>query len=110
MGPPNLMVKHPCSCCRKIVRGNQKALLCTGCKQWTHISCGRVSRKQYDDKSELFLDWLCPKCIFDILPFQGESPQFINHLNEMPRQKSHTLQNSSSRSKASVATFPKEKG
>ena len=28
----------------------------------------------------------------------------------MPRQKSHTLQNSSSRSKASVATFPKEKG
>ena len=76
-----MVTTYPCSCCLKPVKRNQKALLCTGCRQWTHISCGHVSKKQYNVKSVLILNWQCPKCILQILPFWGEDLTNVNQLN-----------------------------
>ena len=105
------MVKHPCSCCTKTVRGNQKGLLCTGCKLWTHISCGRVSKKQYDDRRELFQNWLCPKCVFEILPFSGENSIVLEQLNDDNCNKPSSMKHSANGLSPNVATeFPEEKG
>ena len=65
------MNTYLCSCCCKTVKNNHKALLCTGCNQWIHISCGLISKKQYDDKNETFANWQCQQCLFKYLPFYG---------------------------------------
>ena len=49
-----MVVRYPCTCCNKPVRKNQKALVCTMCKKWVHITCGRVSKAKYDDRNEKF--------------------------------------------------------
>ena len=64
-----MVVKYPCACCKKPVRCNQKALTCTTCKKWVHISCGRVHKSKYDDSEENFENWQCPLCLFHELPF-----------------------------------------
>lgn len=66
------MAKHPCGCCGKPVKKKQKALLCTNCSLWVHISCGRVPKHHYDDANESFINWECPKCLFCHLPFESE--------------------------------------
>ena len=63
------MVKYPCSICSKSVKKNKKALLCTGCSKWVHITCGQVLKQTYDSDTVLFENWLCPKCLLQQLPF-----------------------------------------
>ena len=68
------MVKqYPCNICSKCVKNNQKGLLCTGCKIWVHIGCASVPVAVYDDASECFFDWKCPKCLLKQLPFFDEN-------------------------------------
>ena len=64
-----MVIKYPCSVCDKSVRKNKKALLCTECSKWVHITCGQVLRKFYDDISVHFENWHCPKCLLQQLPF-----------------------------------------
>ena len=68
------MVKQfPCSLCSNCVRNNQKGLLCTECKTWVHIKCASIPAEMYDNTSEYFIDWKCPKCILKELPFYDEN-------------------------------------
>ena len=63
-------MKHfPCICCKQSVKNNQKALLCTACNEWIHISCAGIPKRVYDDDTEHFVNWQCRKCLFRILPF-----------------------------------------
>ena len=101
------MVFHPCSCCSKTVANNQKALLCTDCCQWTHISCGHITRKQYDDVNELFKNWKCPMCILRILPFWGEDLVTEDCIIDTD---TNVMNVSLPEDRESVSSFPKEKG
>ena len=75
------MVKHPCSCCEKPVRKNQKALLCTTCLKWVHINCGHVLKKQYECIQNKFENWECPKCLFVHMPFRDEESSDLDDGN-----------------------------
>ena len=50
----NIMsVKFPCVCCQKRVKRKHKALLCTVCKKWAHISCATVYHSvNYDNETK----------------------------------------------------------
>ena len=63
------MKSFPCINCKQSVKRNQKALLCTACNEWIHISCAGVPQKMYDDDTEHFVNWQCRKCILSLLPF-----------------------------------------
>ena len=84
----------PCGCCDKPVKKNQKALLCSNCSLWVQISCGHISKRQYDDANESFQDWECPKCIFCYLPFESEGSLILdkgeNDVNTLPDEISVT--------------------
>ena len=73
-----MLRKFPCGLCRNSVKSNQRGLLCTQCKSWIHISCARVPVQLYDNDTEVFLDWECPQCMMQHLPFYGESANVIN--------------------------------
>ena len=64
--------KNPCACCKKPVKCNQKALLCTVCNKWVHIVCAGVSQSQYNDRREHFVNWRSSICIFEELQFFGD--------------------------------------
>ena len=85
------MVQFPCVLCSKCVKTKQKALLCTSCQKWVHISCSGISTKQYNDTSEQFLDWECAKCILRHLP-----NYIVNNseseVNKIPNNKSPECQ------------------
>ena len=34
-----------------------------------HITCGQVLKQTYDSDTVLFVNWLCPKCLLQQLPF-----------------------------------------
>ena len=83
------MKSFPCITCKKSVKKNQKALLCTTCNQWIHISCAGVPRKMYDDESEYFLNWQCRKCVLSLLPFYDSE----HEIDEVTKKDSPTLIN-----------------
>ena len=58
----------PCVRCSKCVKANQKALFCTSCRNWVHISCSEISVKSYDDPNEHFVNWECSRCLLNHLP------------------------------------------
>ena len=70
---------YPCSCCKKSVKSNQKALLCTICNNWVHTSCAGISNALYNDPSQHFVEWQCRKCIFELLPFK-ETDVYVDNL------------------------------
>ena len=104
------MAKHPCGCCGKPVKKKQKALLCTNCSLWVHISCGRVPKHHYDDANESFINWECPKCLFCHLPFESEESLNLdtedNGVNTLPDEIDENL----SLSDSHVSEFPNNKG
>jgi len=62
-------VQYPCGVCKQSVRQNQQALLCDGCDDWFHISCARVSIREYESySSQGSFPWHCPLCLFHVLP------------------------------------------
>ena len=79
------MKSFPCISCKQSVKSNQKALLCTACNEWIHISCAGVPPKVYHDDTEQFVNWQCRKCIFSLLPFYNsenkeyKSSELINN-------------------------------
>ena len=56
-----------CVSCFKTVTNNQRALQCTNCNKWVHISCTDISFKSYDDPTQHFFNWQCSKCLFRYL-------------------------------------------
>ena len=104
------MAKHPCGCCGKPVKKNQKALLCTNCSLWIHISCGHVSKRQYDDVNESFKNWECPKCLFCYLPFESEGSLISDKGENDDNTLSDEISESISFSDSYVSEFPNNKG
>ena len=74
-------IKFPCVCCQKPVKCKQRALLCTRCSKWIHISCASVTQTQYDDDNESFENWICPKCIFSDLPYFSSEVECVTDSN-----------------------------
>ena len=62
-----------CGICQKSVKINHKGLLCTQCRKWIHISCARITESLYNDPSELFISWICPRCVLSQLPFYSHN-------------------------------------
>ena len=78
------MYNYPCSCCKKPVRTNQKALKCTGCNMWLHIICANIPTQKYNDPSEQFFNWRCNMCLLKELPFH-----LITSTEKLLEEKSH---------------------
>lgn len=89
-----------CGICQKSVKVNQKGLLCTHCKKWVHISCARVSESLYDDPSELFIAWICPRCVLIQLPFyyhdHDYSPESSVRTKNQPKLDKHNAKDNQS--------------
>lgn len=94
--------KFPCVLCNTDVKSNHEALLCTSCNDWVHISCASVPVEMYNDVSELFLNWKCPKCIMRMLPFYDENTivssstvHVSNSIEDIPNDNQHVQSDSS---------------
>ena len=112
-GPTKIKTpKQVCNECGKVVRSNQKALLCAKCKVWSHASCLGLNKAGYKFYSDcLDVNWTCTWCS---LPFRyanlsSEETQELNisginistnidnnnqnrHANKDPHQLSWELQ------------------
>ena len=68
---PNLRsVRCPCSVCYQLVRVNQRALQCDACVYWCHCTCCGVDCCSYVAyQNAVEFNWLCPRCITDVMPF-----------------------------------------
>ena len=87
-----MVQQFPCVRCSKCVKANQKALLCTSCHNWVHISCSGISAERYDDPNEHFISWECSKCLLKHLPnyvhVDNKSGSSVDDSsNEYPRSK-----------------------
>ena len=83
-----MVINFPCVCCKKAVKSNQRGIVCTKCKTWVHITCVNISRALYENDDEHFLDWQCPVCILQQLPFYDvdfhtETSTNMSTLNEI---------------------------
>jgi hypothetical protein len=58
---------NSCKICSKIVRKNQKAMYCVGCKTWVHLKCTIFNNDDYKHAT----DWFCTFCLSDIFPFNS---------------------------------------
>ena len=56
-------VRFPCSVCYKSVRVNRRALQCH-C-----VFCGVDYRSYVAFQNAVAFNWLCPKCVADVMPF-----------------------------------------
>ena len=72
------MLLYPCNCCKNPVKSNQKALCCTKCKTWIHTKCASIPDALYNDPSQHFVEWQCPKCILQLLPFSSTNNDTCN--------------------------------
>lgn len=69
---PGPGTKYPCTICYKPVKANQMALECDGCLKWTHCKCCSMSKHEYQEhQQEAALQWHCPRCIVESLPFHN---------------------------------------
>ncbi len=62
---PPCKFKFPCTICNKNITKAQKALLCNGCDEWTHIKCNGTSEKSYEYFSlnvDPNVNWFCLVC------------------------------------------------
>ena len=67
---PGPGTKYPCTICYKPVKANQMALECDGCLKWTHCKCCGVGKDVYQSyQNESTLQWHCPRCLAQSLPF-----------------------------------------
>ena len=76
-----MVINFPCVCCKKPVKSNQRGISCTKCQKWTHIKCVNFPRALYEDENEHFIDWQCPMCILQQLPFydtESDTPEPSN--------------------------------
>lgn len=89
-----MAIKFPCVCCNQVVRSNQRGILCTKCQNWTHIKCVDISKTLYDDKNEHFINWQCPKCILQQLPFFDADIHTLNSTIATPTEISDDLSKS----------------
>ena len=73
--------KYPCIFCKKPVRNNQNAMLCTSCYKWGHLKCSKESVSFFRSDS----DWKCDICLWKELPFS----EFASTLLSMGNTTSH---------------------
>ena len=76
------MAKFPCICCEKAVKCNQRGLLCPKCSNWIHIKCANISKTSYDSLDEQFVNWQCPKYIFQQLLFYQSDIPYASHISQ----------------------------
>ena len=74
-----MVVKFPCSVCKKCVKTSDRAVLCGYCEKWVHIKCNQITPAQYNDlqhekDTEPFL---CITCIKSELPFGFENNESL---------------------------------
>ena len=69
-----MVVKYPCLKCSKPVKNNQNAVLCIECKNWIHLSCSSLNLDFFNSSA----DWICKKCVFNVLPFHSLPEQNTN--------------------------------
>ena len=58
-----------CTKCEKVVAKNHKRCICTKCFDVTHAKCSASIDPKYVSSSTP-KQWVCPKCILSLLPFQ----------------------------------------
>ena len=51
--------KFPCDVCAKLVRSNQKCIMCDGCGEWFHLKCITMDLRTYIDLSSFDEQWFC---------------------------------------------------
>ena len=80
-----------CQVCDRAVAKNHRAVRCIECDSRTHIKCGGVSPKEYNQRKYVN-NWLCTKCLLSHLP-GTELLDFS--LSDSDHINSDTLNNSS---------------
>ena len=92
---------YPCGICFKNVNFNQRAIECTECNYWVHITCNGTSLTEYksmmdsqqllDDEVIANIDWLCTKCLINAnakhFPFGFESDHTLVGINQINSMK-----------------------
>ena len=61
-----------CFQCNKIVRRNQKRLICEVCRDCTHAGCALsmvICKTIFANEPQI---WICPKCSLTEMPFHGQ--------------------------------------
>ena len=91
-------VQYPCTVCEKLVKRNQRGILCDGCSQWTHARCGGVEEAEYLLlTAQESCEWFCPSCVPSKLPAASLSLLDINNSSMLLQSKieevSSTLSN-----------------
>ena len=51
-----------CSTCHKHVKSNQRKLICTSCKKYTHKKCSNFTSKTFKQKINAHKHWYCNPC------------------------------------------------
>ena len=57
--------KYPCSVCDKNVNKNQKAIRCSQCQLWSHVSCNGIGKSEYKKlvEEDDGVPWYCIPCL-----------------------------------------------
>lgn len=71
--------KHPCTCCGKPCKSNQRALQCDECNLWSHAKCSYISNNEYSRLSLTDDKWLC-NAPFLIFPTHFSPTQRLTQL------------------------------
>ena len=59
---PGSCVKDPCGICKKKVKSEHQAVLCDSCELWVHISCNKMSLREYENLKYNSDLWHCQAC------------------------------------------------
>ena len=82
-----MVIKYPCSFCKKPCECNQKSILCHTCNEWSHLKCNRLPINEYNTLGNSNLIYFCPFCNDDKFPFKSLSDEeFVAHTKTATNQ------------------------
>ena len=83
-------MKYPCSICQKQVMKN--SIFCDLCKNWVHMKCANVSKKQLENLGLTNDDWYCSKCYKETFPFHGlNDEEYVLYCFNLPETLVNTF-------------------
>lgn len=74
---------NKCPVCQRTIAINHRAISCDKCDLWCHMKCGKVSAREYKQTQNTHgLNWMCPVCLANVLPFSVNGPDSDEEIHE----------------------------